>query len=222
MIRQSSSKPLADFASEYARSSGSRTKACGSGISACLDPLGHSRRRPTHSGSLQVRQQDETTVGISERSPGATERPTIGYLSGQTQTAPSTPFAAPTTILSGPTPIPVLEIPAAIDAVEPETKRPAPATVATTKPASATQLTSLGRPLRATSPEHGRSAKERMTRVVPLANPREARSLKRSPKRRRSSDVLPSSGESSGHLPPLGCRWSAGVCADSGQDVGAS
>ena len=57
-----------------------------------------------------------------------------------------------TTILSGPTPIPVMERPAAIDAVEPETKRPAPATVKTKKPASAAMLTSLGRPFRAHFP----------------------------------------------------------------------
>ena len=54
----------------------------------------------------------------------------------------------PTTILSGPTPIQVLDAPAAIDAAETETKRPAPATIRTTKPASATRLTSLGRPIR--------------------------------------------------------------------------
>ena len=58
----------------------------------------------------------------------------------------------PTTILSGPTPIPVLERPAAIDAGDPETKKPAPATVKTKKPASAAMLTSLGRPLRAHFP----------------------------------------------------------------------
>jgi hypothetical protein len=67
-----------------------------------------------------------------------------------------------TTVLSGPTPIPVREGPAAVDAVEPETKRaaepatkgvtepetkrPAPAVVKTKRPVSAAVLTSLTYP----------------------------------------------------------------------------
>jgi len=57
-----------------------------------------------------------------------------------------------TTILSGPTPIPVMERPAAIDAVGPDTKRPAPVAVKTKRPVSAAVLTSLGRPIRARFP----------------------------------------------------------------------